>query len=175
MELDFLTEPKAAQEAGLVKVQDGLEALLIEGSSIAFDFNYEEKVKGTLPRDGEATEAVQVVDVVGSLTMKGLALGRREKLEKDSYDIYSVAGFHRGSPGRAAEQFNQSIAKFGGGRIPTVTETALRRIYNGFATESSYASQAVSRFVMSDVSLDARERIKAFRENIGNHARETTR
>jgi hypothetical protein len=168
MELDFLTEPKAAQEAGLVKVQDGLEALLIEGSSIAFDFNYEEKVKGTIPGDGEATEAVQVVDVVGSLTMKGLALGRWNKLEKDSYDIYSVAGFHRGSPDRAAEQFKQSIAKYGGGRIRTVTETALRRIYDGFATESSFASQAVSRFVMSDVSLDARERIKAFRENVGN-------
>jgi hypothetical protein len=168
VELDFLTEPKAARDAGLVKVQDGLEAVLIEGSGIAFDFNYEEEVKGIIPGNGEATATIQVVDIVGSLTMKGLALGRREKLEKDSYDIYSVAGFHRGSPARAAEQFKHCITEHGSGKIPTVTDTALGRIYNGFETQSSFASQAVSRFVMSDVSLDARERIEAFRENVGN-------
>lgn len=168
VELDFLTEPKAAQEAGLVKVQDGLEAILIEGSSIAFDFNYEEEVEGIIPRDGKASETVQVVDIVGSLTMKGLALGRMAKLEKDSYDIYAVAGFHRGSPAQAADQFNQSISKRSSGKIPPVSERALRRIYSGFETRSSFASQAVSRFVMSDASLDAQERLRAFRENVGN-------
>ena len=166
VELDFLSEPKAAQEAGLVKVQEGLEAALIPGCSIAFDFNYEQEVKGTIPDGGDATEIIQVADIVGSLTMKGLALGRAAKLEKDSYDIYAVAGFHRGSPAQAAAKFNQNISKKSNGQTPNVTATALGRIYKAFETQNSYGSQAVARFMTSDVSLDVRERVKAFRENV---------
>lgn len=167
VELDFLTEPQAAEEAGLVNVQDGLMATLIPGCSVAFNFNYEQEVRGVIPEDGEATEIIHVADVVGSLTMKGLALGRAAKLDKDSYDIYAVAGFHGGSPAQAADKFNQSISKKTNGQMPAVTATALGRIYNGFETQNSYGSQAVSRFMMSDVSLDAGERIKAFREKVG--------
>jgi len=39
--------------------------------------------------------------------MKGLALGRPRKLEKDSYNIYAVAGFHGGNPEKAASHFKQ--------------------------------------------------------------------
>jgi hypothetical protein len=164
VELDFLSEPEAVQKAGLVKIQEGLEAVLIPGCSTAFDFNYEQEVKGTIPDDGDATEIIQVADIVGSLTMKGLALGRATKLEKDSYDIYAVAGFHEGSPVQAAAKFSQTISDKSSGQMPDVTATALGRIYKAFETQSSYGSQAVSRFMMSDASLDARERVNAFRE-----------
>ena len=172
VELDFLTEPQAAQDAGLVKIQEGLEAALIPGCGIAFDFNYEQDVKGTIPGNGEATEVIHVADIVGSLTMKGLALGRAAKLDKDSYDIYAIAGFHRGSPALAADQFNQILSEKTNGQMPAVSATALGRIYKGFETQSSYGPQAVSRFMMLDASLDARERIKAFRERIGKVSRD---
>ncbi len=166
VELDFLTEPEAAQNAGLVKVQEGLEAALIQGCSITFDFNYEQTVEGTIPDDGNASETIHVADIVSSLTMKGLALGRIPKLEKDSYDIYAMAGFHRGSPDGAASRFNQTILKKTNGKIPGSTATSLNRIEKGFESKNSYASLAVSRFMTRDVSLDAQERVKAFFENV---------
>lgn len=166
LELDFLTEPESAQKAGLVKVQNGLDAALILGCSIVFNFNYEQEVRGTIPDDGQGSELIHVADIVGCLTMKGLAIGRRMKLEKDSYDINAVAGFHKGSPMDAAKEFNRLISIKSEGRLPEVTTRALDRIYRGFEGRSSYASQAASRFIGSDVSTDAAERVKAFRDGI---------
>ena len=166
LELDFLTEPESALEAGLVKIQNGLDAALIPRCSIVFDFNYEQEVKGVIPGGDETTELIRVADIVGCLTMKGLALGRVGKLEKDSYDIYAVAGFHRGSPSKAAHQFNNLISERANGRLPETTIRALGRIYRGFENGNAYACQAVSRFLGSDVSTDSQERVKAFRNEI---------
>lgn len=166
LELDFLTEPESAQEAGLVKVQNGLDAALIPGCSIVFDFNYDQEVRGRIPDDGEGSELIHVADIVGCLTMKGLAIGRRMKLEKDSYDIYAVTGFHKGSPASAAKEFNSLISIKSGGRPWETTIRALDRIYRGFENRNAYASQAASRFIGSDISTDATERVKAFRDRI---------
>jgi hypothetical protein len=165
-EVDFLTEPQAAVNAGLVTVQPGLDAALVAGSSIAFDFSYEHKVSGTIPGNGEGSELVRVLDVVGCLTMKGLALGRAAKLEKDSYDIYAVAGFHEGSPANAAAQFNGLVSARSEGTLPETTANAIDRISRGFGSQDAYATQAVSRFIGFDVSADAYARIKAFRSEL---------
>ncbi len=167
--LDFLTEPESAQKAGLVKVQNGLDAALIPGCSIVFNFNYEQQVRGTIPDDGQGSELMHVADIAGCLTMKGLAIGRRMKLEKDSYDIYAVAGFHKGSPMNAAKEFNRLISIKAGGRLPETTARAIDRIHRGFESRSSYASQAASRFIGSDVSTEAAERVKAFHDGIQRH------
>lgn len=166
LELDFLTEPESAQKAGLVRVQDGIDAALIPGCSIVFDFNYEQEVRGVIPDGDEASELIRVADIVGCLTMKGLALGRLRKLEKDSYDVYAVAGFHKGSPSRAAHEFKRLISVRASGQFPETTVRALSRIYRGFESRNAYASQAASRFLGSDVSTDAQERVKAFRNEI---------
>lgn len=166
LELDFLTEPESAQKAGLVKVQNGLDAALIPGCSTVFNFNYEQEVRGTMPDNSQGSELIHVADIVGCLTMKGLAIGRRMKLEKDSYDIYAVAGFHKGSPMNAAREFNRLISIKAGGQLAETTARALDRIYRGFESRSAYASQAASRFIGSDVSTDAAERVKAFRDGI---------
>jgi len=162
LEVDFLTEPQAAVNAGLVTVQPGLDAALVPGSSIAFAFNYEQEVSGTIPGNGKGSELVRVLDVVGCLTMKGLVLGRGAKLEKDSYDIYAVAGFHEGSPMNAAAQFNRLVSARTDGALPEKTANAINRISRGFGSQDAYATQAVSRFIGSDVSADAYARIKAF-------------
>lgn len=163
MHLDLLTEPEARKHVEeLLRVQEDLQAVFIPGCSIVFNFNYSAVLNGILPSGGEARADIRVSDIVGTLTMKGLALGRPRKLEKDSYDIYVVAGFHAGHPDRAASRFNQLIQTLGNGAIPPVTHRALGKIRDGFASPSNYAAVAVSRFMEQDVSVDASERVSAF-------------
>jgi hypothetical protein len=84
------------------------------------------------------------------------------KLEKDSYDIYTVAGFHGGNPHKASSRFKKLIETLGGGATPAVTVRALDRIRRGFASPNNYAAQAVSRFMEEDIPVDASERVSAF-------------
>ncbi|MGD0994930.1 MAG: nucleotidyl transferase AbiEii/AbiGii toxin family protein [Candidatus Bathyarchaeia archaeon] len=163
IDLDFLTEPEArSQLEDLIEVQEGLQAVFIPGCSIVFTYNYLETVRGVLPAGGEGVANIKTSDIVGTLTMKGLALGRPRKLAKDSYDIYAVAGFHGGDPYKAASFFKQLVETLGNNVKPQVTDIALKKIRDGFASPNHYAAQAVSRFVEEDVSTDASERVSAF-------------
>jgi len=167
MHLDLLTEPDAKRHVEeLLEIQEDLQAVFIPGCSIVFTFNYTEILKGTLPSGGKGSADIRTSDIVGTLTMKGLALGRPRKLEKDSYDIYTVAGFHGGNPREAASRFKKLIETLGAGATPAVTARALDRIRRGFASPNSYAAQAVSRFKEEDVSVDASERVSAFLSQI---------
>jgi len=161
--LDFLTEPKAKKHVKeLLPVQENLQAVFVPGCSTVFPFNYPTLLKGILPSGGLGSADIRVSDIVGTLTMKGLALGRPLKLEKDSYDIYTVAGFHLGNPIKAASHFNQLIKTIRKGKVPAVTRRALDKIKEGFASKNSYATLAVSRFMEKDVSVDASERVSLF-------------
>jgi hypothetical protein len=163
MHLDLLTEPEAKRHVKeLLDVQKDLQAVFIPGCSIVFTFNYTEILKGTLPSGGEGSADIRTSDIVGTLTMKGLALGRPRKLEKDSYDIYTVAGFHGGDPHKAVSRFKKLIETLGAGAMPAVTDRALKKIKSGFESPNSFAAQAVSRFLEEDVSVDASERVSAF-------------
>ena len=163
MHLDFLTEPEAKDQAeALLRVQNDLQAVFIPGCSIVFTFSYSQAVEGVLPSGGGGSADIGISDIVGALTMKGLALGRPGKLEKDSYDIYVLAGFHGGTPYEAALSFNRLIKTLGSGTIPSVAVRALRKIRSGFESPNSYASQAASRFVEEDISVDASERVSTF-------------
>ncbi|MEA2089469.1 MAG: hypothetical protein U9O89_01750 [Thermoproteota archaeon] len=163
MHLDFLTEPEArGQVEALLDVQEDLQAVFIPGCSIVFTFNYTEIVKGNLPSGGEGSADIRSSDIVAALTMKGLALGRPRKLEKDSYDIYTMAGFHGGTPHKAASRFKRLIETLSDGVKPPATVRALGKIKNGFASPNSYAAQAASRFLAEDISVDASERVSVF-------------
>jgi len=169
MHLDFLTEPEAKTHVEeLLKVQRDLQAVFIPGCSIVFTFNYVEMLEGSLPSGGRGRAEIKTSDIVGTLTMKGLALGRPRKLEKDSYDIYAVAGFHGGNPYEAASRFNKLIETLGDGATPAVTVRALDKIESGFESPNSYAAQAVSRFMAEDVSVDASERISVFLSQVAS-------
>ncbi|NIP67465.1 hypothetical protein GWN63_05340 [Candidatus Bathyarchaeota archaeon] len=67
---------------------------------------------------------------------------RARKIEKDSYDIYIVGGFHCGGPYEAATCFKELIETLGAGALPSATEKALNRIKSGFESPNSYAAQA---------------------------------
>jgi len=107
--LDFLCEKEGAKYADLRKVQDDLHAFVFDGLSLAFDFNFEQEIETVLPDDGEAKSSFKVVDLVGSLALKGQALDGRSK-PKDSYDIFALTHY-LGGHAQAADYFNRTYAK----------------------------------------------------------------
>jgi hypothetical protein len=162
--LDFLTEPDAAKnmpKSQLIEVQQDLKACLIGGSSIVFDFNYNESIKATIPGDGDAQCNVPIANIVGSLTMKGQALMGRFK-DKDYYDVYAVAGFHNGGPKLAAEAFSYSLREREVDIKDALIFSSLSRINSSFEKLTSVGPSMVSRFVGDDVNTDAYERVNAF-------------
>jgi hypothetical protein len=77
------------------------------GLNLAFDFNFEQKIEGILPGNGEDKTKIRVADLVGSLALKGRALGRRNP--KDAYDIFALTHYNGGALA-AAEYFSQAVA-----------------------------------------------------------------
>jgi len=164
--IDFLTEPQAAKKVlPLIKVQDDLTACLIDGSSLVFKFHYENEIEGILPKGGKITIAINTADIVGALTMKGLALPRL--VDKDSYDIYAISGFHGGSPAKASEIYLDHVRK---ARLSTKEKSIIQlsrsRINQAFRTINSYGVLAASRFVGTDISTDVYMRTNTFLQEI---------
>ncbi len=162
VELDFITEPKGVELSyPVLKIQGNLRAVVIEGSSIALKYRKLYEFGGPLPKGGNVKVQLYVADIVGILTMKALAMHRLK--DKDSYDIYAVAGFHDGGPEKAAESFSKSlISKTPSKREKKLIKKALNNIEEMFASPSSPGPLAVSRFIGSDVSTDAYMRVGKF-------------
>ena len=59
------------------------------GAALALAHHSKLSLRGILPDGGEASTEIQMLDVVGCLGTKGIALGERHK-HKDAYDIVSV-------------------------------------------------------------------------------------
>jgi len=165
VEVDFLTEPEGAEKLPgdwLASVQRDLKACIIEGCSTVFDHNFEVELRAVMPGDGEASARFNCADIVGSLTMKGLALYRMK--DKDSYDIYAVAGFYGGGPKQASTAFMNLLKNKG---FEKVTQDALGDIRDAFASLTSQGPTAVARFVGSEhVRIDSYQRLRAFLEGL---------
>ena len=166
VEVDFITEPEGAERLPkdwLISVQRDLKACIIEGSSIIFKYNYEVEFRAVMPEDGEAAAIVYSADIVGSLTMKGLALYRMK--DKDSYDIYAIAGFYNGGPKQASKTFTERIKAQKGPE--NVTLYGMEEIKNVFASTTAQGPTAIARFIgTEDARVDSYQRIRAFLENI---------
>lgn len=162
--LDFLTEPDAVADMNLIEVQADLRAVLIRGCSIVFPFNQSLNLDGKLPDESEASSTIKMADLVGILSMKGLALLRLK--DKDSYDIYALAGFYNGNPQNAAKTFKELVNQKNGGNLPPIIKEAFRNITNGFSTDKRFGAVAVSRFVGTNLSVDASFRVTTFLKNI---------
>jgi len=167
VEVDFLTEPEGAEKLPgewLASVQKDLKACIIEGCSLLFKHNFEVAERAFIPAGYEASATFYCADIVGSLTMKGLALYRMK--DKDSYDIYAVAGFYGGGPKSAASAFLASLNK---GGQEKVIQDALTEIRDAFSSESAQGPMAVARFMESeDARFDSYRRLKIFLENISH-------
>jgi len=103
VELDFITEPSVK------KRHKGLIAAGVKGSNVALDHSFKYTVTGFLPEEGEATVEARIADLVGCLTMKGIAMKGRRK-EKDAYDAYTLVKYFREGPTDAAGEFQVYLA-----------------------------------------------------------------
>ncbi len=106
--LDFLCDKEGSKYVNLRRVQDDLHAFVFDGLSLAFDFNFEQEIETVLPGNGEAKTKLKVVDLVGSLALKGQALDGRLN-PKDSYDVFALTHYG-GGPGKAADYFNETVS-----------------------------------------------------------------
>jgi len=165
VEVDFLTEPEGAEklpDEWLTPVQQDLKACVVEGCSVVFNHNFEVELRAAMSGDGEASVTFNCADILASLTMKGLALYRMK--DKDSYDIYAVAGFYGGGPKEASTAFVNSLKNKG---FEKVTQDALGEIRDAFASLTSQGPTAVARFVGSeDIRVDSHQRLRAFLEGL---------
>jgi len=171
VELDFLSEPEALENIprDFVRVQEGLDAVIISGSSIVFKFSFEAEASGKLTDGSELSTNVKVADVVSIVGMKGHALGRPLKLEKDCYDVYAICGFAGGSPTKSADEFATKLRRARTTqREKDFVEGALERIKAYFRSESGRGPIAVSRFYGMDEGrrIDAYRRVSTFLENV---------
>jgi hypothetical protein len=103
--VDFLTtEPeKFASKHRHAMVQHDMKARMAEGAKIALQHRMKLHLEGQLPDDGEAQADIWMLDIVGCVGMKGLALGSRYS-EKDAYDLFTVLDHHRDGPKGVAQQ-----------------------------------------------------------------------
>ncbi|HUU74674.1 MAG TPA: hypothetical protein VMW63_01125 [Methanoregulaceae archaeon] len=105
------------------RVQPDLEAFMFEGADIAFDFSFEKEIETTLPDNGIDSMVFRVLDLTGSIILKGQALQGRKNL-KDAYDIFALTHY-MGGPKQAAQFFNRTFA-----------DKAVSREKRGFARNS---------------------------------------
>lgn len=70
---------------------------------MVFDHAITISLEGKLPNSAEGKAKIKIADIVGILTMKGIALGSRYQ-EKDAYDINSLVLYYKSGPRAVAEE-----------------------------------------------------------------------
>lgn len=103
--VDFLT-PRPLPGMGRSRrhrtVHKDLRARTLEGAEVALGHWFWYELESRLP-DGARTRAkLKVADLVGTLALKGIAIGTRY-VEKDAYDIYSLCAHFPGGAAAVAE------------------------------------------------------------------------
>ncbi|HMK47100.1 MAG TPA: hypothetical protein VK436_10785 [Methanocella sp.] len=136
--LDLLCEKEGTQYIhGMHDVQQDLQACVFDGLELAFDFNFEQKIETTLPGNGTARTTIKILDLVGSLALKGRALVERDN-PKDAYDIFALT-YYNGGPTEAASYFNGSVS----GRALAATK---QKMLDDAFSNISYAFHDADRF-----------------------------
>lgn len=166
-----MSEPEALDSIPreFVLVQEDIMAAIIPGSSIVFKFSFEAEASGQLIDGSELSTDVRVGDIVSMVAMKGHALGRPSKLEKDCYDVYAICGFTGGNPTRSAAEFKRrSRRRRATGKEREFVGQALERIGAYFRYMNGRGPNAVSRFYGIDEGrrVDAYQRVSAFLGNV---------
>jgi hypothetical protein len=103
--VDFLTPRPLLGEGRSHRhraVQPDLRARTLEGAEVALAHWAWYEYDSPLPDGAQTRVRLKVADVVGSLVLKGIAIGERYA-EKDAYDIYALCAHYRGGPAAVAE------------------------------------------------------------------------
>lgn len=150
--VDFLTpSPQNSGRHRHVKVQSDLPARIVPGCSIAFRYNIAKKLKGILPNNGEAIEDIRMLNIAGSLGMKGIVLGLAYR-EKDAYDIYSVISQCLGNPSEVATEVKPHLSD-------SEIEQGIHAIRQRFRDINAEGPAWIANFISRDV--EEQKRIKA--------------
>lgn len=98
--VDFLTPrplPGQGRSHRHREVQSDLQARTLEGAEVALTHWFWCELETRLPDGAQTRVRLKVADIVGALTLKGLAMGDRY-VEKDAYDIYALCAYSPGGP-----------------------------------------------------------------------------
>lgn len=131
-------------------IQDGLLARKAKGCNAAFQHKTTINLQGTLPAGGDISVDIQMADVVGCLTMKGIVLGERFR-EKDAYDIYALAAHYKKGPADVAAELRPY-------REEPLLKEALQNIKASFEARTSHGPVWVAEFLLP-ASTEERERL----------------
>lgn len=155
--VDFLTFPESEKQAKKHrhrKVQPDLPARIFKGCEIVFRHNFEYKLIGILPDNGENSVYINIADIVSFLTTKGIVLGERFR-EKDAYDIFSVMAHSKDCPKSVAEEIKPFIKE-------KILNEAIDNIKEKFQKIDSAGPSWVANFLYpAKEEEEARKRIQA--------------
>ena len=84
-------------------VQDEFFLRKARGADIVFDQAIPLTLEGKLPNGGEGKTTIQLANIVGAVTMKGIVMGSRYK-EKDAYDLASLVLYYKDGPISVADE-----------------------------------------------------------------------
>lgn len=129
--VDFLTLPDQSRgrEHRHRGVQSDLSARTMLGAELGLQHNYWYSMKEEMPNGAVAEVDFKMLDVVGCLGTKGIALGDRYK-HKDAYDIVSVLDHY-------GDGVNEVIRAFKPFLDETQIQESLKRLRNMFSNEKS--------------------------------------
>ncbi len=103
--VDFLT-PKSLPGQGRShrhrQIQRDLGARTLEGAEVALAHWFWYDLEAQLPDGAQTRVRLKVADLVGSVILKGIAIGERYA-EKDAYDIYALCAHYQGGPPAVAQ------------------------------------------------------------------------
>ena len=139
--VDFLTpqQKNEGREHRHWGVQSDLRARTMVGAELGLSHNYWYQMKGEMP-NGAVTEIdFKMLDVVGCIGTKGIALGDRYK-HKDAYDIVSVLDHY----GNGVEEVANAFLPF---LRESQIQESLNRIGKMFSNESSEGPLLYAEFL----------------------------
>ena len=129
--VDFLTlqENSQGKKHRHREIQPDLMARTMVGAEISLEHNFWHSIKGEMP-NGAVTEInFKMLDVVGCIGSKGMALGDRYK-HKDAYDIVSVLDHYGEGVNEVARKFSPFLKELN-------IEESLKKISEKFSNERS--------------------------------------
>jgi hypothetical protein len=135
-------------------VQADLPARTMRGAELAWSHRTSRRMHGALPGGAETDVEFLMLDVVGCLGTKGIALGERFK-HKDAYDIVSVLDGYGEGVGEVAPLVRPFAAE------PRMAE-ALKVIAEKFRTERSEGPTWYAEFLGGDHASQLRSSQRAY-------------
>jgi hypothetical protein len=156
IKVDFLTfEPSGSgKKPRHRRLQPDLEARTMRGAELALTHRAPERLEGTLPGGAHAEVQFLMLDAVGCLGTKGIALGERFK-HKDAYDIVSVL-----------DNYGDGVVEVSSLVRPFVREelvaAALDSIWRSFRTERPEGPMWYAEFMGGDPETLQRSAQRAF-------------